>query len=305
MPQGESYPSFSRSRNGTASNASGPSTPAPVHVPVGEQLERDHRVDRGLPHDRLRAVLAPSSRRCRPRGTGTPRAGAPSVPVPGHPRARARLAVHAVAELGRDRAAPRRRRRAARPRRPRTVDRRRSRRGRSCASTCSTSMNSSPSPYLNVTRWQSTQRGISSTSSCSTFTHSTAPMPSGNTNVSGSENGGSREPAAVLLPDHRRVQALLDRRPDRERRREVVALDHEVGAVAHADLVDLARRGGRPRSAANTSERPGSTPMPTSASSPLLPRRRRRRTARRRASRRAARTGRSGCGSDSVIAMSR
>ena len=50
-------------------------------------------------------------------------------------------------------------------------------------------MNSSPSPYLNVTRLQSTQRGISNTSSCSTFTHSTGPMPSGNTNVSGSENG--------------------------------------------------------------------------------------------------------------------
>ena len=50
-------------------------------------------------------------------------------------------------------------------------------------------MNSSPSPYLNVTRRQSTQRGTSSTSSCSTFTHSTSPMPSGNVNVSGSLNG--------------------------------------------------------------------------------------------------------------------
>ena len=50
-------------------------------------------------------------------------------------------------------------------------------------------MNSSPSPYLNVTRRQSTQRGMSTTSSCSTFTHSTGPMPSGNTNTSGSENG--------------------------------------------------------------------------------------------------------------------
>ena len=50
-------------------------------------------------------------------------------------------------------------------------------------------MNSLPSPYLKVTRSQSTQRGISTTSSCSTFTHSTAPMPSGNSNISGSENG--------------------------------------------------------------------------------------------------------------------
>jgi hypothetical protein len=51
-------------------------------------------------------------------------------------------------------------------------------------------MNSLPRPYLKVTRSQSTQRGISTTSSCSTLTHSSAPMPSGNTNVSGSENGG-------------------------------------------------------------------------------------------------------------------
>ena len=51
-------------------------------------------------------------------------------------------------------------------------------------------MNSSPSPYLNVTRRDSIQRGISRTSSCSTFTHSTSPIPSGNRNVSGSLNGG-------------------------------------------------------------------------------------------------------------------
>jgi hypothetical protein len=35
------------------------------------------------------------------------------------------------------------------------------------------------------------------------------------------------------------LKALLDRRPDRERRREVVALDDEVRAVAHADQVEL------------------------------------------------------------------
>jgi len=50
-------------------------------------------------------------------------------------------------------------------------------------------MKSSPSPYLNVTRFASTQRGTSSTSSCSTFTHSTGPMPSGKSNTSGSLNG--------------------------------------------------------------------------------------------------------------------
>ena len=43
---------------------------------------------------------------------------------------------------------------------------------------------------MNVTRFACTQRGISSTSSCSTFTHSTGPIPAGKVNVSGSENGG-------------------------------------------------------------------------------------------------------------------
>ena len=51
-------------------------------------------------------------------------------------------------------------------------------------------MNSSPRPYLKVTRFAFTQRGIRSTSSCSTWTHSTGPMPSGKSNASGSENGG-------------------------------------------------------------------------------------------------------------------
>ena len=47
-----------------------------------------------------------------------------------------------------------------------------------------------------------------------------------------------RVEAALALPDQRRVQALLDRRPDREGRREVIALDDQVGAVAHADFLD-------------------------------------------------------------------
>ena len=105
-------------------------------------------------------------------------------------------------------------------------------------------MNSAPSPYLKVTRLALTQRGISSTSSCSTLTHSTGPMPSGKSKVSGSLNGGRGVPAAVFLVDHRRVEALLDRGPDGERGREggrpVRSVDHEVCAVANADLVDLA-----------------------------------------------------------------
>ena len=42
---------------------------------------------------------------------------------------------------------------------------------------------------MKVTRFASSQRGISTTSSCSTFTHSTRPMPSGKSNISGSLNG--------------------------------------------------------------------------------------------------------------------
>ena len=51
-------------------------------------------------------------------------------------------------------------------------------------------MNSAPSPYLKVTRLASIQRGMSSTSSCSTLTHSTGPIPAGNVKTSGSQNGG-------------------------------------------------------------------------------------------------------------------
>ena len=51
--------------------------------------------------------------------------------------------------------------------------------------------------------------------------------------------GRGREPAAVLLPDDRWIEALLDGGPDREARREVVAADDQVGTVAHAELVDL------------------------------------------------------------------
>ena len=48
-----------------------------------------------------------------------------------------------------------------------------------------------------------------------------------------------RVPATIALPDHRRVEALLDRRPDREGGRELVAVDLEIRAVADPDRVDL------------------------------------------------------------------
>ena len=81
-----------------------------------------------------------------------------------------------------------------------------------------------------------------------------------------------REPAGVLLPDHGRIQALLDRGPDRERRREdLVALvvgDDEVGAVAHAELVDPARTGGRPRSGRTRRRGPARRPCPRARGAP-------------------------------------
>ena len=166
-------------------------------------------------------------------------------------------------------------------------------------------MNSSPRPYLKVTRLQSTQRGMSSTSSCSTFTHSTGPMPSGNTNVSGSENGGvvNQPRSRSQITGGLRHSSMVVQIENVGR--EGVAVDDEVGAVAHAALVDRAEQlvGGV---AGEHVGQPGLDADADESEQPaLLPRRRRRRTARRRASRRAARAGRSGCGCDSDIAMSR
>jgi hypothetical protein len=47
-----------------------------------------------------------------------------------------------------------------------------------------------------------------------------------------------RVEAALALPDQRWVETLLDRRPDREGRREGVPVDREIGPVPHGDLVD-------------------------------------------------------------------
>src|SRR6266516_6372856 len=48
-----------------------------------------------------------------------------------------------------------------------------------------------------------------------------------------------RVPTPIPLPDHRWVQALLDRGPDREAGGEVMALHLKVRTVPHAHLVDL------------------------------------------------------------------
>jgi hypothetical protein len=58
-------------------------------------------------------------------------------------------------------------------------------------------------------------------------------------NRSGSENGGKVKKASLLLPHQRGVEALLDRRPDGEHRRERNALDPQVAARPDVDVVDL------------------------------------------------------------------
>ncbi len=165
-------------------------------------------------------------------------------------------------------------------------------------------MNSSPNPYLKVTRSQSTQRGTSSTSSCSTLTHSTGPIPSGKSNVSGSENGG------VVNQPRSRSQITGGLRHS-----SMVVQIEKLGANAYPSTSRLAPSR-TPTSSirensssaawrANTSASPGSTPIPTSASwsrdsqlwaswnwtSPSLTP--------------TSSWGRCGCGLDSVIAMSR
>ena len=101
----------------------------------------------------------------------------------------------------------------------------------------------SPSPYLKVTRSRtSTHRGMRSTSSCSTLTHSSGPMPAGKSNTSGSLNGGVVNQPRPRSHTTGGLRHSSIERPDRERRRELVTLHAEVRAVAHAQLVDPENR---------------------------------------------------------------
>ena len=65
----------------------------------------------------------------------------------------------------------------------------------------------------------------------------------------GLAEGRRRVPAAPALVDDRRVEAFLDRRPDREGGGELVSLDDQVGSVADTHLVDGGEEviGGVPR----------------------------------------------------------
>ena len=82
-------------------------------------------------------------------------------------------------------------------------------------------ISSSPRPYLKVTRSASSQRGMSSTSSCSTWTHSTGPMPSGKSNTSGSLNAGSVKKPASTPPPARRPAAF----------------SHTTGGLRHSSMI--------------------------------------------------------------------
>ena len=100
-------------------------------------------------------------------------------------------------------------------------------------------MNSSPRPYLKSTRRHSTQRGIEQHLLVLDVDALDRADPLGEVEGLGLGERLCRVPAPLALPDHGRIEALLDRRPDRERGREVVAVDDEVCAVADPDQVDL------------------------------------------------------------------
>ena len=188
IPHGEPYSPASRSRNGTASKASGPRTPAPDQVPFASNSKATTgliavcQTTHGL---RTRAWCLG----CRRRDRGRPHA-APRLCRARSPTAR-RRSSRAWRRLGmRDREGWRPQHRVGRPGHPSFTFTGSILSGPSLFSVLSTSMNSVPRPYLKVTRLALTQRGMSSTSSCSTLTHSTGPIPPGKSNSSGSLNGG-------------------------------------------------------------------------------------------------------------------
>ena len=230
---------MSRSRKGSAGSASGPSTPAPDQAPESISssattgLTAVCQTTAWEPYSAIDQALSTTWYRYTSRG-------APSVPVP-VTQVPAQVSPRIRRPARPDRAGRRRPRRAARPSRhlpaPGWCESR-----PSLCRVCRTPMNSPPRPYLNVTRLgvhpaRHEQHLL--------VLHVDAldradPGREGEDLRLAERLGGV--PAPVPLPDDRRVEALLDRGPDGEGGREVVALHHEVRAVPHADLVDLAEQ---------------------------------------------------------------
>ena len=128
------------------------------------------------------------------------------------------------------------------------------------------SMKSAPSAYLKVTLPVSTQRGTSRTSSCSTLTHSTGPMPSGNGKSSGALNGSvvCQSPFSQTIGGFRHSSIVVQ------------MLNTGANAKPGISRSPPSRMWTSRTSskscfaawAAKTSVRPGSMPMPQSASLP-------------------------------------
>ena len=235
IPHGEPY-SVSRSRNGCASKASGPSTPAPCQAAAGEQLARHHWVDGGLPDDGLRTVFAH-----RPLVVDdVVEVGRLRLTVfaeAGDVGARAGLAAHLVAEGCRV--------------------------GKTRGHDVAWRDLDSPDPNLLRAVEPELVQDLEDADELVAepvlegdavgvdpprdeqhlfvldIDAFDRPDALGEVEGFGLTEGFGGEPTAGLFPHNRRVQALLDRGPDRERRREVVAVDGEVRAITDADFVDV------------------------------------------------------------------
>ena len=168
-------------------------------------------------------------------------------------------------------------------------------------------MNSSPRPYLNVARLQSTQRGIRSTSSCSTLTHSTGPMPSGKSKTSGSENGAvvCHSPSCHTTGGLRHSSIVVHIENDGAKISLPSSSVTTRLAPSRVPSSSISLNRWSAAYLANTSESPGSTPMPTSASRPADSQSPATANCSSPSFTPVFSYGASGCGFDSDIAMSR
>ena len=168
-------------------------------------------------------------------------------------------------------------------------------------------MNSSPRPYLNVARLQSTQRGIRSTSSCSTLTHSTGPMPSGKSKTSGSLNGGvvCHSPSCQITGGFRHSSIVVHIENDGAKISLPSSSVTTRLAPSRVPSSSISEKRWSAAYRANTSDSPGSTPMPTSARRPAPSHSEATANCSSPSFTPVFSYGASGCGFDSDIAMSR